>query len=413
MNGSLPRGASVVLQVARVRRGRLVVRLVHAGLFAAGGGAALLGAALSAGHVPGDPRVIALVAVGAAAAAAIYLGDTARGADHLTRELDRKLARGGALLTAWQAERREPDAPFTRLLAEREAAALRGSEALRCCTPHWALAVVLPLLLCAWCASVAAREAPAPIGVTPQQRVERAARALEGAAQAARERAAAPAAQAEPGALRAQRAAELQRLATQANDVRADATGDDRAGAQEAGIEALRNAVVDQLARGGWSAAERLELERALDALEGLRRDAGDGTLGELRDADGSSDPGVDEALPPGDGAGREALSDAVGDAQTSRPAQVAGAGPAGPAESPAAGAGGGETSGVATVGGASGASSGALGDGPLGAPDEPGASEALGDGSVQRPRRRVRGAEARLLEAWARRLAEVPPGSF
>ncbi|MHC4378640.1 MAG: hypothetical protein ACYS26_18730 [Planctomycetota bacterium] len=153
---ALPHAASVVFQLGRVRRGRLAVRLVHAGLFAAGGAASLLGAAMSAGYEPNDGRVAGLVLLGALAAAVIYLGDTARGADNLAAELDRKLHRNGALLTAWQAERREPEAPFTRLLAEREASQLRGAQALRCCTPHWALAVIVPLMLFAWCASVAA-----------------------------------------------------------------------------------------------------------------------------------------------------------------------------------------------------------------------------------------------------------------
>lgn len=373
------------------------MRLVHAGLFAAGGAASLLGAALSAGYTPGDPRVGGLVLVGALAAAAIYLGDTARGADNLARELDAKLQRDGGLLTAWQAEQREPDAPFTRLLAKRESAQLRGAQALRCCTPHWALAVIVPLLLFAWCASVAADEEPAPVGVTPEQRLERAADALQGAAQAARERAAAPEAQADPGAQRAeraQRAAELQRMATRAK----------RAETPE-GAGELRRDVAEQLARGGWSARERLGLEQALDSLEGLRRDTTPEDVAQV-------DPERPAEEPEGPGAAAESPeSEAPGAAEPSAaPEELTGPG----AAPQGGGAAGGEDAPDGVLAAGSGVATGGdpeAGD-PAAVDSDPGSVP--GVGTVQRRRREARGAEVRLLEAlegrpgWSER---VPPG--
>lgn len=399
---AVPHAESVVFQLGRLRRGRLAVRLVHAGLFAAGGGAALLGAAMSAGYEPSDRRVAVLVLVGAVAAALIYLGDTARGADSLAAELDRKLQRDGALLTAWQAERRAPESPFTRLLAQREAAQLRGSQALRCCTPHWALAVMAPLLLFAWCASVAADEDPAPAGVSFVQRMERAANALQGAAQAARERAAAPEAQADPGAQRAQRAAELQRMVTRAKR--------SEAATSPGTTDELRREVAKQLARGGWSPAERLGLEQALDALEGMRRNSADSpgapseaAAGQPADSTEASDDRTASSVATDVDAGAaDSAAGALGSAHEAEPRDES----------------------AARTGSTPGPTPGETGKaGPVGAAElAPPAKSALDPAeevdSVQRRRRRARGAELRLLEAleglegWSGRVPTGPGGA-
>lgn len=400
---------SVVELLAQVRQRRLIVRLVHAGLFSVGGAAAVLAACLDAGFELPDRSVVALVLSGALAAGAIYLGDTARGAENLARELDWRLGRAGGLLTAWQAERRDPDSRFSRLLAEREAHSLRGGEALSCCAPHWSLAVLLPLLLAAWCASTAAREEDPGSGVQVAPLYDLAFDALASAAQSGRDRPGPRSTSQSEVAERGARAMELQRLATRARRDAAQASRSQPEEVDRVELESLRRDVEQQLERGGLNESARRSLERALDALESLERGLGSDREASPRASQQSA--AEDRPTDPGSEGGGPNSAGPSEPSESNSAEPVGGADPAAggdPSRSTSSGAEGGQEQGVVPGQGQNaGAGSPGSADPRSSAESAPSTPETPLESSVQR-RRPVPGpGEAALLEAWLRRSSD------
>lgn len=262
------RADAVTARIDLARRALAAARAAETALVAASAAASTVAAAVTSGAHPATIEVSLVAALAAGCAAVAYWLDRRPRPERVASTIDHRLGLGGALTTAYEAERRRPDRPLVQALSAGVARRVAPREAVRVALPASLPLLALPFLAAGWLALAldTARRPPPSL----ERLAERAAAALAGPLTAGQAGEAAPLESLEPSE-RAQLEALVRRigaLASAAREGRPDAAR--LAGDLAAKLEELRESlpVTPQLARaleqaGADLAAAREVLGRA------------------------------------------------------------------------------------------------------------------------------------------------------